>query len=67
VNDLQNPLPAAYSASQCSNCVHKKEIRNQRGSRFWLCLKSREVPAWPKYPRQPVKQCRYVEEENPLT
>jgi hypothetical protein len=33
-------------------------VRNTRGSVFSLCRRSREDPAFPRYPRLPVLACR---------
>lgn len=41
----------------CSACRHQKLIRSGRGSEFSMCLKHREDPAFPKYPRLPVQTC----------
>ncbi|MBX3184324.1 MAG: hypothetical protein KF915_16975 [Polyangiaceae bacterium] len=41
----------------CARCVHARAVRAAR-STFWLCTRSREVPALPKYPRLPVAHCR---------
>jgi len=41
----------------CSECIHRKEIRNDRGSVFTLCLRSFREPEYPKYPRLPVLRC----------
>jgi hypothetical protein len=35
----------------------RREVRNTRGSSFSLCLRSREDPAYPRYPRLPVLSC----------
>jgi hypothetical protein len=32
-------------------------VRNTRGSSFSLCERSREDPAYPRYPRLPVLAC----------
>jgi hypothetical protein len=32
-------------------------VRNTRGSSFSLCMRSREDPAFPRYPRLPVLAC----------
>jgi hypothetical protein len=37
--------------------VHRKIVRNTRGSSFSLCLRSRTDPAYPRYPRLPVLEC----------
>jgi hypothetical protein len=36
-------------------------IRNTRGSSFSLCERSKDDPAFPKYPRLPVLECRGYE------
>jgi hypothetical protein len=41
----------------CAKCVHRKEIRSDRGSVFVMCLRSFKEPEFPKYPRLPVLQC----------
>jgi len=35
-----------------------REIRNAKGSVFLLCRRSESEPAFPKYPPQPVVDCR---------
>jgi hypothetical protein len=32
-------------------------VKNTRGSTFSLCERSREDPAYPRYPRLPVLEC----------
>ena len=41
----------------CNRCRHQKLIRNTRGSTFSMCLRAREDPRYPKYPRIPVASC----------
>jgi hypothetical protein len=41
----------------CANCIHKKEIRSDRGSLFIMCMRSFEEAQYPKYPRLPVLIC----------
>jgi hypothetical protein len=41
----------------CAECVHRKEIRNDRGGVFIMCLRSFREPEYPKYPRLPVLSC----------
>jgi hypothetical protein len=36
-------------------------VPNRRGSVFSLCMRSREDPAYPRYPRLPVLECRGYE------
>ena len=42
----------------CDSCVHQRTVRNTRGSVFSLCGRSRTDPAFPRYPRMPVLECR---------
>jgi hypothetical protein len=41
----------------CDSCRHQQVVRNTRGSRFSLCRRSRDDPAYPRYPRLPVLRC----------
>jgi len=41
----------------CESCAHQRLIRNTRGSEFSMCGRSREDPAYPRYPRLPVLHC----------
>lgn len=41
----------------CDSCVHQQLVPNTRGSVFSLCKRSREDPAYPRYPRLPVLSC----------
>jgi hypothetical protein len=41
----------------CDTCVHQQLVHNTRGSTFSLCRRSREEPAYPRYPRIPVLSC----------
>jgi hypothetical protein len=50
-------VPSAGRAGLCDSCRHQKLIHNTRGSVFSLCLRSREDPAFPRYPRLPVAGC----------
>ncbi len=44
-------------AGLCDACVHQRLVSNTRGSTFSLCERSRDEPAYPKYPRLPVLRC----------
>jgi hypothetical protein len=55
MNDSRAPRQA--DAGLCAVCVHAHVIRNDRGSRFYLCRLSSTDPRFPKYPRLPVLQC----------
>lgn len=48
---------ASTRAGLCDNCVHQRLVRNTRGSTFSLCERSRTDPAFPRYPRLPVRSC----------
>ncbi len=41
----------------CDGCAHQQRVPNTRGSVFSLCKRSREDPAYPRYPRVPVLRC----------
>jgi hypothetical protein len=43
--------------SLCETCTHLREVVTPKGSRFLLCRLSRDNPAFPKYPPQPVLAC----------
>jgi len=45
----------------CDTCTYRKEIRTDRGNLFIMCRRGLEDPAYPKYPRLPVLQCRGYE------
>jgi hypothetical protein len=56
--DQPSKPPARTShAGLCDSCVHQQEVRNTRGSTFSLCRRSRNDPAYPRYPRVPVLEC----------
>ena len=46
----------------CDSCTHQQLVPNTRGSVFSLCLRSRNDPAYPRYPRVPVLACPGYEE-----
>jgi hypothetical protein len=48
---------AGIGAGLCDRCTHQQIVRNTRGSSFSLCRRSREDPAYPRYPRVPVLEC----------
>jgi hypothetical protein len=45
--------------------MHQQLVRNTRGSTFSLCRRSREDPAYPRYPRVPVLSCPGYQEGTP--
>jgi hypothetical protein len=49
----------------CDSCAHQQLVPNTRGSVFSLCRRSREDPAYPRYPRVPVLRCAGYEPPTP--
>lgn len=56
MNDQPAARPGA-APGLCGACAHARRIANDRGSAFVLCERSREDPAFPRYPRLPVLAC----------
>ncbi|MBA3806861.1 MAG: hypothetical protein H0X28_00490 [Solirubrobacterales bacterium] len=52
-------------AGLCDSCSHQQLVRTTRGSSFSLCTRSREDPAYPRYPRLPVLSCPGHEDATP--
>jgi hypothetical protein len=44
-------------AGLCGRCAHALVIRNDRGSRFYLCRLAATEPRFVKYPPLPVRRC----------
>ena len=44
-------------AGLCDRCRYQRLVSTTRGSTFSLCERSRTDPAYPRYPRLPVKTC----------
>ena len=53
--------PALYPGL-CARCTRARLIRNERGSRFWLCEAHKTNPDLPKYPPLPVLHCPEFEQ-----
>jgi hypothetical protein len=53
---------AGVGAGLCDRCTHQQIVHNTRGSSFSLCRRSREDPAYPRYPRVPVLECAGFED-----
>jgi hypothetical protein len=51
----------------CATCRYARIIENRRGSRFWLCARSRIDERFPRYPPLPVIQCAGHESGRPET
>jgi hypothetical protein len=45
------------SAGLCDRCRQQRVVHNTRGSRFSLCRRSTDDPAFPRYPQVPVLHC----------
>jgi hypothetical protein len=52
---VSRPLPPPTGL--CAACRHQQLVPNTRGSVFSLCGRSRTDPAFPRYPRLPVREC----------
>jgi hypothetical protein len=63
--DRESPRPSPARAGLCDSCAHQQLVRNTRGSTFSLCRRSREDPAYPRYPRLPVLACPGYEASAP--
>jgi hypothetical protein len=55
-SDISTARPPSR-AGLCDTCLHQQLVRNTRGSTFSLCRRSRDDPAYPRYPRIPVLVC----------
>ncbi|HEX2126940.1 MAG TPA: hypothetical protein VHF45_10320 [Thermoleophilaceae bacterium] len=44
-------------AGLCNTCAHQRVVRSGRGAVFSMCLRHRDQPEYPKYPRIPVTRC----------
>lgn len=53
------------SVGLCAACRHARIIESRRGSRFWLCSRSRVDARFPKYPPLPVVRCAGYEPGKP--
>lgn len=55
-------MSAPLVVGLCESCRFQRVVRNTRGSVFSLCLRSKDDPAYPRYPRIPVLACGGFEE-----
>jgi hypothetical protein len=55
------PIGTEPYAGLCASCRHQRLVANTRGSAFSLCQRSRQDPAYPRYPRLPVLRCQGFE------
>lgn len=58
----ENPDREA-SVGICLHCLRLRIVVSRTGSRFYLCERSRTDPAYPKYPRLPVRRCEGYERD----
>ena len=49
--------PARSVPGLCGDCQFVRVVDSNRGSRFYMCEKSREDSRFNKYPRLPVMNC----------
>ena len=49
----------------CEHCRFMRRIESDRGSTFYMCLRSATDPEFPKYPRLPVLRCSGYEQLTP--
>ena len=48
----------AARVGRCTSCRFAKRVESGKGSVFFLCTRSETNPAYPRYPRLPVRSCR---------
>ena len=46
----------------CIACAHSEKVVSAKGSMFFLCKRFKTEPAFPKYPKLPVRSCAGFEE-----
>jgi hypothetical protein len=44
-------------AGLCATCEHVRVIESDRGTRFYMCERSKTDDRFPRYPRLPVVSC----------
>ncbi len=52
------PVRREPPRSLCERCRHVRVVENAKGSRFLFCRRSESEPQFPRYPPQPVVDCR---------
>jgi hypothetical protein len=57
MNDRANAGQEPAEVGLCALCRHAQIIRSDRGQSFFMCLRSRTNPAFPRYPALPVLTC----------
>jgi len=61
---MQHPKPGPV-VGLCARCEFAAVVTSGRGSRFWMCLRSRNDARFRKYPPLPVMNCPGFEEGTP--
>ncbi|MPZ44300.1 MAG: hypothetical protein GEV05_13005 [Betaproteobacteria bacterium] len=62
---MADALPPPEPNGLCERCRNVRIVTAQTGSRFLRCKLSGLDPAFPRYPRIPVRECKgYVASEN---
>lgn len=62
VADALAAMQPLLATSLCLKCVSHKTVVSGKGSVFMLCQSENTPANWPKYPAQPLRQCRYFQE-----
>ncbi len=52
-------LDPLLGRSICLQCKSHRTVVSGKGSVFMLCQSGDTPDTWPKYPPQPLQQCRY--------
>ena len=61
----EGPESPAHPAGLCALCSHHRITGNVRGSRFYLCERSKNDARFPRYPPLPVLSCPGFEAGGP--
>ncbi len=61
VADAMAARQPLLATSLCLKCVSHRTVVSGRGSVFMLCQSENTPANWPKYPAQPLQQCRYFQ------
>lgn len=56
-NEASGDLSPEGGFGVCDRCRHQRLVASARGSTFSLCLRSRDDPDYPRYPRTPLEAC----------
>ena len=56
MTQISKPIEPNDPVGLCARCRHARQVPTPRAT-FWLCERSATDPAYPKYPRLPVRTC----------